>query len=256
MMRAKFKKLVGYTAAVLLVAGLAACGSDERQIPTGQVVKGVVTGAKVTDEKGTVLIASTLADGKFPLNGVGAVSTTGGTYTDMAGKKRNCPDLSAEAGDKNITPMTTLYKNATAADKEKLETLCKNAGVTPDTIVSGKTIPANLEAISKLNETIGEALTQLKDSGASKTEISSFETSLATQIVTTFTKLDDAKTTATLITAITSVTPPKPLNTTALTSIANSTIAGATIPDPPKTDTPVTTITGTTGGSSSGTSVK
>lgn len=243
------RKVLGGAATIALVAGLAACG-DDRSAPTGDVVKGPVTGATVTDKDGKI-ISFAKADGTtaFVLTSPGPYKSTGGTYTDVNGVKgRKAPDLEAAADDKNITPMTTLYKNADAATKAKLEALCTAAGVTPDTIVVG-TVTAKLEALANLNETIGELLTQIKEN--KQTVPATFLQNLAAEVAK-FTKLDDANTDATLVAAITSVATSAgvTIDQTKLTSIANATDTGTIIPGG-TTDT-----TGTTGGTSGGTSIK
>jgi len=250
------KSLLGCAAAAALVAGLIACGSDHSE---GTVEKNNVTGATVTGGSGKVLATNTV-DGKFPLDEDGPYKSTGGIYTDMNGVVRNAPDLEADKGSRNVTPMTTLYKYATPAVKEKLYELCEAAGVKPDTIVAATTIPPELAAIKKLNETVGEALTQIKDGKASSTATAAFIQNLATSIAN-LSSLDDVKAGSTMVnlvtTAATSTTSlTVGIDKTKLTSIANTTVAGTTIPAPPASNSTPTVVTGTTGGTSGGTSVK
>jgi hypothetical protein len=250
------KKVSGFAMALALTAGLTACGNSVEggtavEVPQGQVVKAIVAGAKVVDGSGKVLIASTLADGKFPLTGTGPFTSTGGVYNDMSGAPRTAPTLVAEAGSTNITPLTTLYYYASPADKVKLEALCQSAGVAEDAVSTG-TVSTNpsLAALAKLNETIGEALTQL---GSSATP--AYLQGLATATATNVQKLDAAgASTTVLLAAIGSVTLPTgatPLDNTKITAIGNATTPGAIVPAPPTAGT-----TGTTGGSTGGTSAK
>jgi hypothetical protein len=250
------KSLLGCAAAAALVAGLIACGADHSE---GTVEKNNVTGATVTGGSGKVLATNT-ENGKFPLDEDGPYKSVGGKYTDMNGVVRNAPTLEADKGNRNVTPMTTLYKYADAATKQKLYALCEAAGVEPDTIVDEATIPAEKAALKKLNETVGEALTQLADGKASSTSIAAFLQNLATACAN-LSSLDDIKAGSTMVNLVTTAAASTPsltvgIDKTKLTSIANATAAGATIPAPPATTSTPTVVTGTTGGSTGGTSIK
>jgi chitodextrinase len=152
-----------YTIGALLAClplSIAGCGGDGNggSADYAQAVKGPVAQATVSYSDGTT--TTTNANGYFLYKTGLSVKTTGGTYNDVDGKSRQAPDMATPAGKKNITPLTTLYVNADAATKVKLDALISGSSI--DTIVSGALSGATNILITKLNETIGELLTQAK----------------------------------------------------------------------------------------------
>lgn len=125
-----------------------------------RVIKGPVAGATVFFASGAPS-ETTKADGKYTCTQNSGVTTTGGYYRDMNGQIRLAPDMSAPAGySSNVTPLTTLYNNASPAVKTELAALLSSPRF--DSAVLGQVTNQNL-AIAKLNEGIGEALTQLQE---------------------------------------------------------------------------------------------
>jgi hypothetical protein len=151
--------VVGLLAGMMMVAG---CGDDNAA--KGRVVKGPVSGAKVTDSLGTVLTYST-TNGYFNLGGTAPYSSNGGQYyaLNAAGTAysvlTSAPPLTAPAGTTQLTPLSTAYENATAADKLVITDALKKAGLTLNSDLSVKTT-ANANAYI-LNETVGTYLATL-----------------------------------------------------------------------------------------------
>ncbi len=246
MQRLKYACLI---VAVMVIAG---CGDNSSSTQTGTVSKGPVNGAKARFFTAAGVFANysarSNASGTIPYTG-GRVTTTGGVYTDMNGAVRSAPPLETPAGMRNVTPFTTLYANASPADRINLQNLIGTLSI--DTAVTG-TISSTNALMAKLNESIGELLTQISEQGGtpSGTYLADVATAVGNLNPTT------AAVSATLVTALTSVTAPTgvAINSTALTAIANTTIAGATVPTaaPATTATPTTASTGSGSGTGGG----
>ena len=87
------KKVFRMFGAVVLVAGMllaGGCGSSDGARPQGQVVKGPVLYAVVRYADGTT--TKTDEKGYYTYNGQ-AVTTSGGSYTDMNGVFRTAPAM-------------------------------------------------------------------------------------------------------------------------------------------------------------------
>ena len=253
----RFLKIFG---AAGLVAGMLMAGGcgDSDSKTQGKVVKAPVNGATVTYSDGTT--TTTGSNGTYTYNGL-AVTTSGGSYTDMNGAVRHAPDMATPAGKTNVTPLTTLYVNASDADKVKLLDLLGTASI--DTVVTGTVTGATNVLVAKLNESLGEVLTQLNDRGTaapSATYLAGLAAQIATLTPTT------ALAATSIVAAINANTVPTTvtIDTTAVTAIANLTNEGSVVPTtgptadpttPPLTTTPPpTSSTGSTG-STGGTSV-
>lgn len=160
---------------------MAGCGSDDpAPTPTGTVVKGPVSGAKVFDSTGKE-IGTTDANGKFPLSGPGPYTTSGGTYIDLATKAvMPAPVMKAPAGATNITALTTLVANDTTGTlKANIEKL----GIKYDAALNEVT-STDKNAIL-LNELAGSIINSGLSSNAAV--ISALNTQLATVSSTTST---------------------------------------------------------------------
>ena len=218
-----FRKVgaAGLVAGMLLAGG---CGSDDSN-PQGQVVKGPVVGAKVTYKDGKSV--TTDANGYYASNGQ-AVTTSGGSYTDMNGAFRTAPDMASPAGKSNVTPLTTLYVNASPADQEGLLALL-GGRTSIDTVVTGTVSGATNVLVAKLNESLGEVLTQIRDGKAVTSP--AYLAGLATQVA----KLTSTPTAADIVNAINANTVKSAviINTAAITKIADATRQGSVVPSGP-----------------------
>ena len=238
----KFLKMfgaAGLVAGMLMVGG---CGDSDSKTQ-GKVVKAPVSGATVTYSDGTT--TTTNSNGTYTYNGL-AVTTSGGTYTDMNGTVRNAPDMATPAGKINVTPLTTLYANASSADQVKLLALLGTASI--DTVVTGTVTGATNVLVAKLNESLGEVLTQLNDGGAAPSV--AYLAGLATQIATL--TPTTALTATNIVAAINAntVTTTVTIDTTAVAAIADLTNEGSVVPTTGPTTPASTGSTGSTGGTS------
>lgn len=229
--------------AILLTALMTLAGCGEDSTPQGRVVKGPTYGATVTYSDGTTAVTD--ANGYYPDKGL-SVTTTGGFYTDMNGVVRPAPNMAAPAGFTFVTPLTTIYTNASAADKAALETLV--GGLTNINSAVVGTVTASNELVAKLNETIGEVLTQFITYGATATP--AYLANVATAVVAlpaaTITGVGGGATLSNDVAnaAGSTLTAPQIVTVTAkATVISNATIINATVP----TTAPAAT-TGSAGG--------
>lgn len=220
----KFFKMfgaAGLLAGMLMVGG---CGSsDDSATPQGRVVKAPVAGATVTYSDGTS--TTTDSNGYYAYKGL-AVTTAGGTYPDMNGVSRPAPNMATPAGKTNVTPLSTLFVNASPADQAKITALLGTASI--DTVVVGTISGASNVLVAKLNETLGEVLTQVKEGNA--TPSAAFIAGMAAQVAT-LTPATAATTTG-LLDALKAnvVEAPVTIDETKVIAIADKTIEGAVVP--------------------------
>ena len=219
----KFFKMFGAAALLAGMMMVGGCG-DDAAAPVGKVVKGPVGGATVTYVGGGTAVTNT--DGSYPYTGA-AVTTTGGTYTDLNGVSRTAPNMSTPAGKANVTPLTTLFVNASVADQAKLLTLLGVASI--DTAVVGTVSGATNVLVAKLNESLGEVLTQFKAAGVTPT--AAYLQDLAAQAATL--TPTTALVAANIVAAVNATTAPHAgvvINTVAVAAIADKAKEGAVIP--------------------------
>lgn len=259
------KKLFACAAMLSFAAGLAACGSDTTPVPQGQVVKGPVFGATVTDANGNHY--TTDKNGKFPLYGVGPYTVTGGAYFPLKADGTYsttavyAPPMKAPAGVTQVTPLSTLVADAaTPAEAAQIMTTLKALGITDlNTDLSVKTT-ANQNAFV-LSETIGAVLTQAAASGATTTEvtnvINAINTALASATAGSLATAAQINTMVqTQITATLGTSDPTLAAALSTASTTISTGADTLTPDtPPPAPTTETPVTGATGGTSGGTTI-
>jgi len=259
----KAMKVTAVITGLVAIGMFVGCGDDSSQ-STGLVAKGLVSGAKVKYKTSAGTFTSYSARSAsltavIPYNGL-EVASTEGKYTDMNGTTRNAPDLATPAGFKNVTPLTTLYNSATATEKTALQTLLGTLSM--DTVVTGTITSSNL-IVSRLNEVVGEVLTQFKDRGYT-VSLSALATAVAASSSADLTSTTSA-TLTTLATTLVSAagssltTDQKRIIITQTVAIANKTIVSATVPTSAPattaTATSSTSISGSTGGASTGTGV-
>lgn len=231
---------------------MAGCGSDDpAPTPKGTVVKGPVSGAQVYDVN-NVLVGTTDANGQFPLAGTGPYRTVGGKYTPLKadgtpGTPVDAPPMKAPVGVSQITPLTTLFANATPAEQTQITSTLTKLGITLNTPLNAKTT-TNAAAI-ELNESVGAVL-QAAQSTPTLTD------TVTQSLITSVTSLaaGTAPIDATAITqAVTTPIKENPaLSTisTTLTTAASTAVEGASkapvgpLPAPPAPPAP----TGSTGG--------
>src|SRR3990172_8449471 len=138
------KKTLGMFSIAALLAGMllvGGCGgSGDSVLPPGAgpvippppveegfAIKGPVIGATVRYSDDTTAVTG--IDGNFPYKATLSVRTTGGTYRDANNLLRQSPDMSAPPGMRNVTPLTTLYNNASPEDRVKLVALLGTASI-------------------------------------------------------------------------------------------------------------------------------
>jgi hypothetical protein len=241
----KFFKMfgvVGILAGMLMLSG---CGDDGTATTSGRVVKGPVNGAKITYSDATT--ETSTSEGYYTYKGL-AVTTTGGTYTDLNGATKSAPDMATPAGKANVTPLTTIFAKASAADQAALLTLLGGASI--DTYVVGTVSGATAILVAKLNETIGEVLAQAKSYGVT-VNYASMATAVAKLSPTTITGTGGGTALATAaVSGVSFTDAQKALVIAAAVVIADKAKEGATIP------TAVAPTTPTTGTGSSSTGAK
>ena len=200
------------------VGGGSVGGGSEK----GYAIKGPVTNATVTYSDGTTSLTG--ADGSFPYKGL-AITCTGGTYMDVDNLPRQAPDMAAPAGMRNLTPLTTLYYYADTATRSKLTALVAPASI--DTVVVGTITGETNVLAAKLNESLGELLTQIKDHDFTPTP--AYLAGLATQVATLTPAT--ALLSASIVAAVkaNTVAAPIVINTDAVSATADKTKEGSAI---------------------------
>ena len=237
----RIRMVISVAALLACIALVGACGgggggdgAGGSGTPLAFVIKGPVYNATVTYSDNTTALTAT--DGSFPYKSL-AVTTSGGTYMDMNGERRLAPNMAAPANMTHVTPLTTLYTYADAATRSRLETLMGGiSGI--DTAVTGSVTAANA-LVAKMNESLGEALTQLTEGGYTPT--STYLAGLATAIGNLTPAA--AGTGAGIAAAVTAntVAAPVVINTDAVVAIANDTAPGDVVqPVIPANNLPVT----------------
>lgn len=208
----------------------------------GYVVKGPVGSATVTYSDNTT--TTTTSTGRYSYKGL-AVTTTGGTYVDVSGVTRNAPNMATPAGKANVTPLTTIFANASAADQTALLTLLAAGGVTSiDSYVTGTVTGTANVFLEKLNETIGEVLTQCKELGvpATATYLAGIANKVGALSYTTIVGTGGGAILSTAVVTATGTTLSTAQQTTVgtkATTVSNSIVEGKVVP---------TGSTGSTGG--------
>ena len=153
--------------------------------------------------------------------------------------------MASPAGKSNVTPLTTLYVNSSPADQAKLLALL-GGSTSIDTVVTGTVSGATNVLVAKLNESLGEVLTQISDGKAVYSP--AYLAGLATQVAT----LTSTPTAADIVAAINAntVTPPVVINMATVTAIADKIHVGSVVPPAPAPGPLPTGSTGSTGGTS------
>lgn len=159
----KFMKMFGAAAllAGMMMAG--GCGDDAAQTPQGRLVKGPVTGAIVTDVTGKEMTTQTV-NGYFPAIGTGPYKSSGGKYFNLKADgsgydtsvELNAPPLTAPIGTTQLTPLSTVCANASAADAKIITDALAAAGLSLNSDLSVPTV-ANKNTFA-LNESLGTIL--------------------------------------------------------------------------------------------------
>jgi len=202
--------------------------------PDGIVAKGPVAGATVT-YVGRGYTATT-ANGTYRCNYKFAVTTTGGTFVDVNGSVRLAPDMASPAGVCNVTPLTSLYYYADPETRLALEAKFGTLDDLSEVVLNEVT--TENELIAKLNESLGEVMTQIKEGdGISFPVYSTYLGNLAEQVA----DLDfDDLTTSDIVDAIVAAGPaPVGINLGAVAQVADVTVDGVELPTVPPVNAPV-----------------
>ncbi|BCS55026.1 hypothetical protein [Geobacter sp. SVR] len=230
----KFLKMFGFVgllAGMLMVAG---CGDDAAKAPTGKVVKGPVNGATVSFAN-SALTATTDANGNYTILVPGAaVTSTGGTYFDLAtNTSKTAPTLTAAAGATAITPITTVLNQLSGQAKIDFTAALTKLGITNPLTDSLATVTSSNRVAITLNEILGDAIA----SGASNTDVNTFAANIATSVNTTVPASESA-----LATAASGAAAGTSISTTSFNTIADA------VNELPNNGTLPTGSTGGTGG--------
>jgi hypothetical protein len=178
------KCTIGAVLACMPMLMLGGCGDDGATTPTGKIVKGLVSGERVTDKNGVVVTASSDKYGRFVMSGTAPYTTAGiGLYTPLkadgtADTPKTAPVLSAPAGASIISPLSTLVNNDPTGT---VMTKLKDLGVDLNTDLS--VVSATNQNAIILNEAVGAVLQAT--GGTDATVIASLVTNVSALSTTT-----------------------------------------------------------------------